>query len=840
MKRIDFYSKSIIGKMLSIFLVAAMSVGISWGLSHISFKRVVESIEEISKPSEKIHLINKLSYSFSNIIQFQRQQFIEGANDNDTYLDNQFLVKTLDTLRNYSKDNDFLLQKIDSMGNIIESYDSLLSNYLRVYEEFTDVQNLSSKYHSLTDYFSVIANEIDSSVITTETKKTTTTVFPGETRKRSENNPSFFHRLLGQGNSENPEDPQVSSPPEKIIEEEFIIRIDTLSIAQRTKIAKEFQESINKIDNYHRIKSRELANSELSLFNFTNIYINQLRDLLHAVEEEEINKITANNAVLVETVNQSMLKITFIMILFVVLSTLLAFMVFSDIARSNQYRKELTRAKEEAEHLSMVKQRFLSNMSHEIRTPLQSIVGFSEQIVQQRNPNREAIRVIYNSSKHLIQIVNEVLDYSRIISGKFTFDPVEFKMNDLLNEVAETMKFQSSRKGLRFQFNNNIDPNKYFSGDTFRLKQILFNLLGNAIKFTEEGSVGLKVSAIANAGSTEFVFQIDDTGIGLSEKNLKVIFNEFEQAKASGQNNSNGTGLGLSIAKSLIELQGGNITASSVLGQGSSFIFNIKYENINKPNSLSPGTPAVKKPSFKGKVMVIDDDVFILKLCSDIFKKFNISHYCFSSPIEALKKWDKNISIILIDIRMPEMNGFELFALLRERGEGDLKIIALSAQTLPEEREAIMGHGFDNFLMKPFKEHELLSVINNLILPEEYDKPTYNTSTLKGSPLVKMSLGDNVLLLDNLKTFLTETKKDKKYLQKYIEQKKINEIQEILHKLAGRFGQIGATSFSVKLRSFEKEVREMNGHFLENDSTYHAIINEMESLIEIVERELIA
>jgi signal transduction histidine kinase/DNA-binding response OmpR family regulator len=832
MKRIDFYSKPFQGKLLSILLIAALSVGISWALSNITFRKVVDSIEEISKPNEKIRLMNHLSYSLSRMVQFQRKQLIDRSSDDEIqYPDVEYLMQTLDTLRSTSGDNIILLQKIDSMEMIIRKYDSLLSNYLELYSGFIDFNKLSSNYHSLTEFISFIANEIDSSVVTTETKITTTTVLPVETiSEKEEIKPSFFQRLFGRKDTDEVVEAGPQPQPQTTVREELNIRIDTLTIAQREKIVKEFEESVLRLDQYQRLKSIELAQSELILINHTNHYISQLRDLLRAIEDDEMNRITSNNTMLFKTVNISMRRMTYIMILFVILSTLLAFMVFSDIARSNQYRKELIKAKEEAEYLSMVKQRFLSNMSHEIRTPLQSIVGFSEQIIQQKYPSKEAIRVIKQSSEHLLQIVNEVLDYSRIISGKFTFSRVRFNMHDLLEEVTETMKFQASQKGVQFLFTTANDPSKYYLGDPFRLKQILYNILGNAIKFTNEGSVSLKISSTEKTPETEFHFQIEDTGVGLSQDDLKIIFNEFEQADSPEHINTKGTGLGLSISKSLVELQGGSITASSVLGQGSVFSFTVSYENSEGPVDLSTTATEQPKPLFRGKVMVVDDDVFILKLCADILKKHNIEHSCYSVPGEALNHWNNEYKLVLLDIRMPEMNGFELCTILRERAGRDIIIVALSAQTLEDEREAMMQHGFDDVILKPFKEHELLSVFNGLPPVN-----SYSNETLEKSPLAQMSAGDNEFLTDILTTFLHETKQDIQNLQKHIHQKALEETLEIMHKLAGRVGQIGAGSLSVKIRSMEAEMNK-NEQFPDAGSELKAIINELESLMETVEK----
>ena len=837
MIRKDFYSKSIERKLLSIFIIATFTVGISWGLTRIAFKRVVDSMEEISQPNEKIRLVNNLSYSLTNIVQFQRKQLTDLKKENEIqYPDNQYLINTLDTLRSYCENNELLLEKIDLMEVIIKDYDSFLSNYLKLYSDFTDFRNLSSKYHSLIDYVSEIYSEIDSSIITTETiiateTTTTTTMNPGEPDIGNEEEKlSFFQRIFGRKiQDEMLTPPQTIQHTETIVKEESTIRVDTLTIAQREEIVRDILESVNRIDHYHKLKSKELADSERILIHNTSFYIDQLRDLLRSIEEEEIIRVTANNTILVKSVNNSMLRITIIMFLFVILSILMAFLIFSDISESNRYRKELVTAKEQAEHLGKVKQRYLTNMSHQIRTPLQSIVGFSEQIVQQEYPNKKAIQIIFNSSRHLIKVVNEVLDFSSISSGKFILEQKEFNMYDLLNEVAEMIGLQASQKNIRFQFNNTTNQESFYIGDPFRLKQILYNLLGNAVKFTYQGSVSLVVNAVKRSSETEFNFQISDTGIGISEKDIKVIFNEFAKAGTSNYNNNGGTGLGLSITRSLIELHKGTITASSVEGKGSTFTFNIKYENVIKHHNKDLNQPVISNLAFKGKIMVIDDDVYILKLCSDIFNKFNISHTCYSSPAEVLKNWSDEFSLVLMDIRMPEMNGFELSKQLREKSGENLRIVALSAQDLKEERNDVKLNGFDQMILKPFSESDLLTLVHSSSRSDGF-----NVDSLGKSPLARMSMGDTELLTNNLKTFLSETKGDISHLQRLVYQNNIHETIEVLHKLSGRVGQIGAGSLSMKLHSMEEGIKKSNT-ITRNNPVLQEIIDEMESLLEIVE-----
>src|SRR5690606_9849071 len=210
-----------------------------------------------------------------------------------------------------------------------------------------------------------------------------------------------------------------------------------------------------------------------------------------------------------------------------------------------------------------------------IRTPLQSIIGYADLLRQQDKPSRKHLDAIYHSSEHLLHIVNEVLDYSRIISGKFTFAQLDFDLRQLLEEVMSVMRPQAEKKSLDLSLHDHIRDNAFLNGDPFRLKQLLYNLIGNAIKFTEQGGVSLTVEDAADAGAPMLTFTVSDTGKGIAPRDVRRIFNQFEQAGDTYHHN--GTGLGLSIVKALTEAQNGSIEVTSEPGKGSSFAVQLPF-----------------------------------------------------------------------------------------------------------------------------------------------------------------------------------------------------------------------------------------------------------------------
>ena len=828
MVKIDFYSKSIRGKVIAIIVIAGIAIALSWIILRVAFGQVVDTIEEVSKPNDKLLLLTNLSNDITQIGQYQRKLILKNPTKSNPIIlpESELLFKRLDTLRTFCADNKLQLDQIDSIKGVMNQYDDLVVNYLKLYADLFSNNPLTEKFKSLTNLIYANAMKMDSSVIISEKRGITTTTYAKPQHvPNAKPRTSFLKRFFGLfGNGKDNSNKETLRPT---IQNEHTIFTDTVVISQRDSIKRAIDRSVQNLDKYHRLRSVTLANSELNLIHDANGFINRIRALLRAMEEDEIAKMKANDAVLIKNVQASMINITIIMVLFIIITAILIYLVFSDIARSNLFRKQLLEAKEEAEYLSTVKQRFLSNMSHEIRTPLQSIIGFSEQIMQQDKPSKASIEAIHYSSEHLLQIVNEVLDYSRIVSGKFTFEKKPFNMNSLLTEVATTMKLQAIEKNIELEYNSKKSYPILYLGDAFRLKQILYNLIGNAIKFTNEGSISLEVESTVKNNSTEFLFRINDSGIGISEDDLKRIFNEFEQADLSAQHPKAGTGLGLNIVKGLVEQQGGTLTAESTLHKGSSFLVTLVFENTNEAEKIDLKKTRTNKTNFTGKVLIVDDDLFMLKFCSMILNKYGIQHTCQASSEKLItEEWDNDISLIFTDIRMPGINGIELCKLLRTKIKKGVKIIALTAHALPDEQQAILEQGFDGLITKPFKEADLISCIN---------ENSGETTKLDLSALLSMCMNDPELLQMSLVSFISETTQDMITLRQLVEQQDQNGMMELCHKLAGRIGQVGDMALSVKLRKIEKALKQPCDLTKETDEL-NLIMDEINDLTEAVER----
>ncbi len=455
-------------------------------------------------------------------------------------------------------------------------------------------------------------------------------------------------------------------------------------------------------------------------------------------------------------------------------------------------------------------------MSHEIRTPLQSIIGYAEALKKEEKPKKEDLETLHSASEHLLYLVNEVLDYSRIISDQFTFEERNFAITPLLNEVVKMLSPTATAKSLVLSLENSLGADVYLKGDPFRLRQILYNLLTNAIKFTEKGQVTLRVTHTEIKNNITVKFEVVDTGIGLSKEQANRVFNQFEQADPSIARRFGGTGLGLSIVKALVDAMGGTIEVNSTLNKGTTFTINTDFPKGETPTGITDKS-LEKTYNITGKVWLVDDDAFILKWCASVLENHHIAHECFSSAEEVLaREWDEEVTVVLTDMRMPGLNGAELCKELRKVASKSVKIYVLTAQALPEEQSKLLEMGFDGILMKPFHSNDVLDLLqansDNQPIQIPFIQPVENLEKLANAPdfsvLEEMTFGDESLLKEILEQFVKDTRNDLSELKDSISNNNTGNITEIAHRLSGRIGQIGAPEISTQFRKIEVSLRE--------------------------------
>ena len=442
-------------------------------------------------------------------------------------------------------------------------------------------------------------------------------------------------------------------------------------------------------------------------------------DKIHNIEEVKYNEILTRNkknSTLVKQMDASAYVFAFL------LAALCVWILFRDISKREKLEKELVITQKKAENAAIIKEQFMANMSHEIRTPLNAIIGFNYRLNKTKldDEQKEYANAVQTSGENLLAIVNDILDFSKIEAGMVKIEKISFNLKDLIQSVITMFSGQAKDKKVNLELKITDNVPLFILGDPTRLTQILINLIGNALKFTDKGSVNVIVDTIAlDENNATIEFRVKDTGIGISEEKIFEIFERFTQAKSDTSRIFGGTGLGLSIAKKLVELQSGTIRVESTKNQGSEFIFLISYKIDDKfENQIEAKNEPINKIEINSnlKVLVVEDNILNQKLAGFMLKDWGYEFdICSNGKLATEKLRTHNYNIILMDVQMPEMNGYEATQFIRDNLKLTIPIIAMTAHALPDEKEKCLGFGMTDYISKPINEVDLKNIINKYI-----------------------------------------------------------------------------------------------------------------------------
>ncbi len=629
-------------------------------------------------------------------------------------------------------------------------------------------------------------------------------------------------------------------------------RPNRLEANQADALLDDVKDIINDIESKDSKMKEYLGKQELDIIEQDWLIMDQIRSIIRDVRREELSLAKANSTRARQIATTSVSTITTVGGVVILGSLLFLIMVFKDLAQSNFYRLNLIRAKKRAEKMAQIKEEFLTNMSHEIRTPLNAITGFLEQLKKTALDRSQYLYVntIDSSSDHLLSIVNDILDLSKIESGKLTLNQQPFTVKKVLKTVVEVMRVKAQEKKITISREIDAALDIPLEGDAHRLRQILFNLVGNAVKFTDQGGVTIQAYAKENTATHITVeFSVKDTGAGIANNKLEHIFGAFNQEEEVTGFRYGGTGLGLSICKKLIELQNGWIAVESKVGQSSTFSFAITYlksagEAI--PASQPASVCAMTDVSDK-TILVVDDDQVNRLLLGVLSEKWEAQVDIVDGGVTALAAMHHTAyNMVLTDVNMPEMNGIELMLKIKETYPS-IPVIAFTATVQPEILEEFLSQGFDDYLLKPFKEVDLCAKIVQyttgpltstelVALPKI---PRQTTPAFSLAELTAITRGNPKKLADIIRLFLDHCPSEVEQLTQATHQQHWSKLANLAHKLRSPFGQIKAEGLVNELLIIEEKANKPQPEKRELQRATQLFVTQARVIFERLEKEML-
>jgi signal transduction histidine kinase/CheY-like chemotaxis protein len=601
-----------------------------------------------------------------------------------------------DSLKQHQTGNNVSGSLLDSVRTLILKKRTILNEQLTLRDNEYVVNQLDR-----------INQKLKKTVLSDTIKKNAILKSSGPEKKKG-----MFRRLFSRDNDEVVVKDSVVP---KELNKQFILEVEgevnKARIKQLTLL-----DDVNKREVELLAQDKELMNALTSLF--SNLEQEQ-NEKLRAIAGENIAQTNWTNS-LIKVFGVLMVSILFL---------LGGFAIFH-FYQARKLRHNLIHTAMEAKKLAKTRENFLSNMSHEMRTPLNSIIGFTEQVLQTKLEahQKEQIELVNTSSLHLLDLVNNLLDKARIDAGKVTIENSDFNLYHLLKSASSILDVKAREKNIALVKDIRIKEDLMINGDPVLLRQIVINILGNAIKFTHKGQVTIQATLKGKVrGRNLVVINIKDTGIGIPEEKLGKIFNHFEQVDSTINREYGGTGLGLSITKDVVDILEGEINVESEVGKGTEVNISLLYpdalnkttENINVQNDLN--TDHLKSKS----ILVVDDEKYNRKLLAVILKKYNIDVWEAGSGREALDLLNKELpDLALVDINMAGMDGLKMVGNIRMKTDiryKELPVIAVTADLTEEKKEKYIASGFNDCLMKPFNEKSLINLISKTIITHEME-----------------------------------------------------------------------------------------------------------------------
>lgn len=531
--------------------------------------------------------------------------------------------------------------------------------------------------------------------------------------------------------------------------------------------------------------------------------------------------------------------------------------VLIEIEIAGRRKKQLAEARAKAEKLASAREEFMATMSHEIRTPLSAVIGFSEKLKQETHDTLTAktASAILGSSRHLLAIVNDVLDFTRIESGRLRFARESFRVDAVFAEVTEALSWRAAEKNIELTLYAQPVTGAELLGDPVRLKQVLYNLTGNAIKFTDKGGVTITATLVDEQHHPVLIFKVSDTGCGITSEKLDSIFEEYEQADPHSESGRAGTGLGLAISKRIVDQLGGNIEVESQPGLGSVFKVRIPYQWGDGQFSEQSFSEELDDQLLKGyHVLIAEDDPLISELVLHYLKSSGATAEAVTGGDSALEHLiSKKYHLLIIDRQLPAMSGPDVLTALKTTREAmslNVPVIMMTAHIRPEDFEMAEQGTVAGIIAKPFTGTDLIGKVKAALEKQPSAEPV---STDKGndiniasaeaakpydlSELFKASAGDKAYVIKMLNLFLTSTYASMNNLKFHLKTGNTEQIGKTAHKMLGSIRQLGMEELAGELKSIER-ICESNDQTDQLNIIINSVDGKIQSVMKLIKDEI--
>ncbi|MCF8405702.1 MAG: response regulator [Bacteroidales bacterium] len=766
-------------------------------LAYTSISSIVENIYRESKPDVKLSLIQSLATSLEKAENGIR--LYAYSKDNKDLEPYAYLVTNADDqinrLRAEGADNSQFLAKIDTIADLVEKKVLVWNEMLPLYNRKQAEQ-----------YLDTISKELENKIEKDSLRK----------------NRNIF---------------------KKIFKKSEKVEIDEKKIVQNIE---QLREEDKQLAIQIRAKEVQLARASSKL-------TMQLYALIKKIEEEEIRLQQERAKVADEMATETYRWIGWFALSATLALLVVIFVISRYIKKSALYQEALIKAKNEAENLAKAKEMFVANVSHEVRTPLNVISGFITQLLGKKHDKdtQQSLDIIKSSSDHLVHIINDILDFSKLESGKMNLEPVHFNVKSLLTTVELLFHSQAKEKSIDFKILQGENLPEVLFGDPVRLRQVLINLIGNALKFTSKGSVICEIDFTNNkSGTGDLTVKVSDSGIGIPRDKLDSIFNDFSQIEGT-TSKFGGTGLGLSIVKKIVDLHHGEIKVESRHSAGTTFLLSLSYKTGNAEKiAVSTKTGITVDEKVKSlKVLIVDDEVYNRKLIVNILKKWEIDYKEAENGHIAVERFKEGtFDFILMDKRMPEMDGFSAAAKIRElEKEAGVKtnIVLITAESITKDQfEALQKRGFNSWLPKPFVEMDLLKILSATVAYKPDGKSIEVVATSKKqkieqtlldlSNFERISGGDKPFIKEMLEKYISSFEEGYKAMIDFIEVKNYNKAADAAHKLVSPSRHLSAAGLVKILKEIE-----IDGPKMQNQENLLKKAKEAKTKFDLIKKEIL-